>query len=126
MQGELEHRTSKARYCRTDRKEFVKQMASIERREAHILSIQDKELLQGAAVEEEVATSPEAHFHVRKSQNFLENIPLFLKWHAGDPAIKVSASSWLLWLECRVMLILSDRIFYPSFTAFYLLRPRRS
>jgi len=126
MQAELEHCTSKARYCQTDWKEFVKQMASIERREARILSIRDKELLQGAAVEEEVATSPEAHFHVGKSQNFPENIPLFLKWHAGDPAIKVSASSWLLWLECRVMLILSDRIFYPSFTAFYLLRPRRS
>ncbi|KAG2114229.1 uncharacterized protein F5147DRAFT_770226 [Suillus discolor] len=38
--------------------------------------------------EEEVATSPEARFHVGKSQNFPKNIPLFLQRHSGDPAVK--------------------------------------
>lgn len=107
----------------------MEQIASIERREARILSIRYKQLLQGAAAEEEVATSPEAHFHVGKSQNFPEHIPLFLKRHAGDPAIKVSAGAWciiVMQLECKVVLILGDRIFCPSFTTSCLLRPRRS
>ncbi|KAJ8592017.1 hypothetical protein M405DRAFT_734033, partial [Rhizopogon salebrosus TDB-379] len=86
--GELEHRTSKARYHRTDRKEFVKQIASIERREARIHRIRDKQWPPGAMIEEEVATSPEAHFHVGKSQNYPENIPLFLQRHLGDPAVR--------------------------------------
>ncbi|KAG2057433.1 hypothetical protein BDR06DRAFT_969243 [Suillus hirtellus] len=87
--GELEHRTSKKRYCRTDQKNFVEQITKIEWREAHILSIRDNQLPQGAVIqEEEVATSPEAHFHVGKSQNYPENILLFLRRHVGDPAVK--------------------------------------
>jgi len=92
LQGELEHRTSKARYHRTDRKEFVKQITSIERREARIHRIRDKQSPHGAVIEEEVATSPEAHFHVGKSQNHPEHIPLFLQRHLGDPAVRVRAT----------------------------------
>ena len=40
-QGELEHRTSKARFRRTDKKQFVKQMAGIERCEARIRYIRN-------------------------------------------------------------------------------------
>ncbi|KAH7917181.1 hypothetical protein BV22DRAFT_1052620, partial [Leucogyrophana mollusca] len=63
--GELEHRTSKKRYCRTDRKEFVKQITRIERREARIHRIRDKHRDQQLppTSEEEVARTPEAHFH---------------------------------------------------------------
>ncbi|KAG0694659.1 hypothetical protein DFH29DRAFT_1006136 [Suillus ampliporus] len=85
--GELEHRTSKARYHRTDRKEYVKQITRIERREACIHGIHDKQFLH-RAVDEEVATSPEAHFHVGKSQNYPKNILLFIQRHSGDPAVK--------------------------------------
>jgi hypothetical protein len=42
----------------------------------------------GAAIEEEVPTSPEAHFHVGISQNYSENIPLFLQRHNGDATIR--------------------------------------
>ncbi|KAG2053095.1 hypothetical protein BDR06DRAFT_997279 [Suillus hirtellus] len=57
--GELEHRTSKARQSP-----------------------------HGAVIDEEVTTSPEAHFHAGKSQNNPENIPLFHQRHLGNPAIK--------------------------------------
>jgi hypothetical protein len=33
---------------------------------------------------------PDGHHVVGKSQNFPENIPLFLQKNAGDPAIKVT------------------------------------
>jgi hypothetical protein len=71
-------------------------------------------------MEEEVATSPEAHFHVGKSQNSPQNIPLFLQRHARDPAIKVSTA----YLLCGMVLILRnyDRALYPSFSIFSLLR----
>ncbi|OJA16065.1 hypothetical protein AZE42_08302 [Rhizopogon vesiculosus] len=74
--------------CNFDRKEFVKQIASIEWREAHIHCIRDKQWSPGAAIKEEVATSPKAHFHIGKSQNYPENIPLFLQRHLGDPVVR--------------------------------------
>ena len=90
-QGELEHHISKARYCQTDGKEFMKQMASIECCEARIHHIQDLNdpPLLGTNVEERVATTPDAHFHIGKSQNFPENIPMFLCKHPDNPAIIV-------------------------------------
>jgi hypothetical protein len=101
----------------------LKQIARIERREACILSIcaNLKQLPQGTVeMEEEVATSPEAHFHVSKSQNYPQNIPLFLQRHTRDLAIKVSAA----YLLCGMVLILRnyDRALYPSFSTFSLLR----
>ncbi|KAG0693482.1 hypothetical protein DFH29DRAFT_1007258 [Suillus ampliporus] len=64
-------------------------MTSIERCEACICRIHDKQSSYGAVnEEEEVATSPEARFHVGKSQNYPENILLFLQRHSGDPAVK--------------------------------------
>ncbi|KAG2353655.1 hypothetical protein BDR07DRAFT_1382959 [Suillus spraguei] len=86
--GELEHHTSKARYHRTDKKGFVKQITSIKRREAHIHRICDKQLPHDMMMDEEVATSPEARFDISKSQNYPKNIPPFLQRHMGDPAIK--------------------------------------
>jgi len=37
----------------------------------------------------EVPCPPNTHHGIGKSQNDSENIPLFLKKYAGDPAIKV-------------------------------------
>lgn len=105
----------------------MEQITRIERREARILTIRNKQLPQGVVVqEEEVATSPEARFHVGKSQNYPESIPLFLQRHVGDPAVKVSAAYLLCRLECNMVLIPSDRTFYPSSSTFSLLRPRKS
>ena len=91
-QGELEHRTSKARYRRTDGKHFVKQIAGIERCETRIRHIRDSNIPSplGTNIEEAVAITPDAHFHIGKSQNSLENIMMFLRKHSEDPAVNVS------------------------------------
>ena len=96
-QGELEHRTSKARFRRTDKKQFVKQMAGIERCEAQIRYIRNLNNPSplGTSVDERVATTPDAHFHIGKSQNSPENVMIFLHKHSEDPAIKVSLSHLL-------------------------------
>jgi hypothetical protein len=47
VQGELEHRTRKARYRRTDRKNFQKQLAQIERRTARLRRIRARLLKEG-------------------------------------------------------------------------------
>jgi hypothetical protein len=75
-----------------DKKDFVRQITSIKRCKAHVHHIHDKQSPHSMVINEEVATSPEARFHVRKSQNYPENIPLFLQRHLGDPAIKVSTT----------------------------------
>jgi hypothetical protein len=85
----LEHRSPKARYTRTSRKNFVKQLTQIERRQARLRRIRARHQMTASAGSEEVATTPEAHHVIGKSQNNLVNIPLFLQEHAGDPAIKV-------------------------------------
>ena len=41
-------------------------------------------------MDESVAISPEAHHVIGVSQNFPENIPMFLLKNSGDPAVKVS------------------------------------
>ena len=41
-------------------------------------------------VKERVTNTLDAHFHIGKSQNVLENIMMFLCKHSGDLAIKVS------------------------------------
>ena len=83
-------------------------MTGIERCIARIRHIQDLNNPPplGTNVEEGVAVTPEAHFHIRKSQNFPENIPMFLRKHSGDPAIKV----------CR--LLFSGYVAYTPMTGF--------
>ncbi|KAG2741806.1 hypothetical protein P692DRAFT_201726163 [Suillus brevipes Sb2] len=105
--GELEHRTSKARYHRTDRKEFVKQITSIERREARIHRIRDKQSPHNMVIDEDVATSPEARFHVGKSQNYPENIPLFIQRHLCDPAVKDFLPKLQQFLLAQIKVILT-------------------
>jgi hypothetical protein len=87
-QGELEHRTSKARYKRTNRKLFVKQLARIERREARLRRIRVRNQYTG----EKVPKTPLGHHHVGVSQNHYEHIGTFLNRTSGDPATKVNAT----------------------------------
>lgn len=78
----------------------MKQISSIEQREARIHHIHDNQSPYGAVINEEVASSPEAHFHIGKSQNNPVNIPLYLQMHLGDPATKVSAIDSLNATQC--------------------------
>ena len=69
-------------------------MAGIERCEARIRYIRNLNNPSplGTSVDERVATTPDAHFHIGKSQNSPENVMMFLHKHSEDPAIKVSPS----------------------------------
>lgn len=107
--GELEHRTSKARYPRTSRKAFVKQMADIERRQARIRNIRSCIDPARAAQTEIVANDPEQQFHIGASQNVSEDIGEFVRKRAGDPAVKVPSQLWcteimfaLISSQCRI------------------------
>ncbi|EDR01180.1 uncharacterized protein LACBIDRAFT_312455 [Laccaria bicolor S238N-H82] len=90
-QGELEHRTPKARYRRTDKKLFIKQLTQIERRQTRLrrlrrnyfptspLSHSNKERLNGSAKD---------HHHIGKSEALYEDIGSFLRTRDDDPATK--------------------------------------
>jgi hypothetical protein len=89
IKGELEHRSAKARYTRTNRKNFTKQITQIERRQARLRRIREGHRRSGKPQDEQVVGSPEAHHHIGKSQNNPEHITHFLRKNAGDPAVKV-------------------------------------
>lgn len=89
VQGELEHRTPKARYSRTDRKQFVKQMAQIERRQARIRRIHSRHFPEMKAQTVRSNIMPDVHHHVGTSEACWENVRLFVQKHSGDPAVKV-------------------------------------
>jgi hypothetical protein len=91
-QGELEHRTSKARYGRTSRKDYIKQMTRLERRQNRLRHIRDKLGTQKVVMEDEAASTgtPDLHHYIGKSQNTPLHIGTYLQRYANDPAIKVS------------------------------------
>lgn len=73
---------------RTDKKNFVKQLTKIERRQARIRRIRHK---SGSLYKREnVPSDPAGHYHIGRSQNQFEHIGTFLRSFKGDPAIKVS------------------------------------
>ncbi|KAH7902978.1 hypothetical protein BJ138DRAFT_236039, partial [Hygrophoropsis aurantiaca] len=87
--GELEHRVGKARYHRTDRKTFVRQLAQIERRQARIRRIKKRLQSQPQPIENDnVAPDPRMHYQIGGSEKFFDDIGHFLRSHAGDPAIQ--------------------------------------
>jgi hypothetical protein len=89
QQGELEHRTAKAQYKRTDKKQFVRQLAQIEQREARLRRIRTRFSAEHQIQSEVVGSAPQEHHHLGISQNRFEHIGTFLRHHAGDPAIHV-------------------------------------
>jgi len=89
LQGELEHRSPKARYRRTDRNSFVKQLTRIEHRQARIRRIGDTIFHRPHFEISEVARSPQAHHHIGLKQKYPVHIGSYLISHPGDPAIKV-------------------------------------
>lgn len=91
-QGELEHRTPKARFIRTDRKLFVKQLANMERRAFRLRRIRER-LIEKKKVlwEEAVPNTPEYHHHIGITQNSYEHIGTFLRHGSEDASMKVLA-----------------------------------
>lgn len=90
-QGELEHRTPKGRYSRTDRRAFVRQLTQIERREARLRRIQQRQPHQVPRADvHEVVSNPQLHNHIGQSEKLYDGMGQYLRNHAGDPAIKVN------------------------------------
>jgi hypothetical protein len=91
-QGELEHRTSKARYGRTSRKDYIRKMARLERRQSRLHHIREKLGTQKTMMDNEAASTatPDLHHHIGKSQNSPLHIGTYVQRYANDLAIKVS------------------------------------
>ena len=99
-------------------------MAGIERCEARIRYIRNsnKPSPLGANIDERVATTPDAHFHIGKSQNSPENIMMFLHNHSEDPAVKVSRTVLIATIHGSPST--SNRIFSQSSNFFYFLKSK--
>ena len=76
------------RYKHTDRKQFVEQLARIERRQARIRRIHSQKPSSQHG-SKEYAIRPEAHHVIGKTENSPEHLGLFVQKHSGDPAIGV-------------------------------------
>jgi hypothetical protein len=64
-------------------------LTQIERRQARIRRIHAQFQKDARMPNEQVDVRPEIHHVIGKTQNYPENIPIFLQKNAGDPAIKV-------------------------------------
>lgn len=65
-------------------------MTQIERHQARICQICARHHKIGNSPNEDITKSPKAHHIIGKSQNFPENIYLFLEKNRNDPAVKVA------------------------------------
>lgn len=92
LQGEQEHRVGKGRYTRTSRKDYIAQLASIERRQARIRRISARVSAPCATLPEQVPNTPDEHHHIGKAQNDPEDLMIFVRRHTDDPAANVSLS----------------------------------
>jgi hypothetical protein len=90
-QSELEHRTSKARFSRTNGRLIPMQLSKIERRQSRIRRIREttQQPLHQTDVNDNL-TDPRAQYNMGKTQNSPVHLPTFLHKNNDDPAIKVS------------------------------------
>jgi len=72
------------------RKEYVSQLASIERRQARIRCIRMRHKALNSA--DPVPNKPDEHHVIGQSQNFPEDLTSFMQSNVGDPAVEVSFS----------------------------------
>jgi hypothetical protein len=93
---ELEHRSPKSRYRRTSRKQFVKQLTQIERRQACICRIHQKfnaaDKAQTAPKHEKGPDSSSCDYHIGKTQNYPIYLDGMARENRHDPAAKVRRS----------------------------------
>jgi hypothetical protein len=61
----------------------------MERRESRLRRIRERLLSEGRLACEPVPRTPEEHHHIGVSEKHHENIGLFLRTRAGDPAAQV-------------------------------------
>lgn len=90
FQGEREHRVGKGRFLRTSRKNFVRQLTQIERRQSRIRRIRegaDRDVTHPVAPLEPIAKDPKEHYQVGKSQNHPVDVLSFCWPNSGDAAI---------------------------------------
>lgn len=85
----MEHRNPKSQYRRTSGKEYIRQMARIERRQARLRRLRLVHVRSTTEPESIFASTPEAHYHIATSQNDAIDIGLFLNQSYNDPAVKV-------------------------------------
>ncbi|KJA25469.1 hypothetical protein HYPSUDRAFT_94104, partial [Hypholoma sublateritium FD-334 SS-4] len=89
---ELEHRSPKSRYLRTNRKDFEKQIGFIERRQARIRRIRQKldnrNKTQKVLVHEKGPKSWDSEYHIGKTQNHPLDLRVFVEEKRYDPAAK--------------------------------------
>ncbi|KAG6912752.1 hypothetical protein DXG01_012439, partial [Tephrocybe rancida] len=89
--GELEHQTVKARYSRTDRKEFTRQVARIERQQARVCRI-ERSTKAAESFEDDMtmteANGSEAHHLIGKTENLPTHIGQHVNEHFGNPAVQ--------------------------------------
>jgi hypothetical protein len=90
-QGELEHRMPKGRYRRTDRRDFIRQLTQIERRQARLRRIkQRQQKLAPRAELNENASDPRLQHHMGQSEKVYDEFGHYLRSRARDPAMKVN------------------------------------
>src|SRR5882724_5517919 len=93
-QSELEHRTSKARFSRTNGRLIPLQLSKIERRQRHIRAIRENmRRLPNSEINldlEGVIDDPQLQYNIGKTENAPVHVPTFFQNNDGDPAIKAS------------------------------------
>ncbi|KAF9242150.1 hypothetical protein BU15DRAFT_73077 [Melanogaster broomeanus] len=95
--GELEHRTSKGRFPRTSRKNYIEQLVSIGRRQERIGRIRAR--IDAANKMDPVPDTQEQHHHIGKSQNYPEELMAFMQQRSNDPA----ANDFVLKLKTHLL-----------------------
>lgn len=95
-QGEQEHRVGKNRFTRTSGKNFIPQLAQIERRETHIRAIHTRTIGNTNVTADPITNTPECHHHIGVSQNHPEDIMTFVHKNRDDLATKVGIDFLLI------------------------------
>ena len=96
-QSEREHRTSKARFLRTNARAIPQQLAGIERRQRRISMIRENLDRHPSQIEPDAITNdPRAQYSMGTSEKSSVHIPTFLQRNQGDPAVKVNILLFLL------------------------------
>jgi hypothetical protein len=72
---------------RTSRKDFVRQLTRIERRQARIRRIRESGI--GSAQLESVSSVPDERYNIGKSQHRPIDLDGFIRKNSDDPALKV-------------------------------------
>ena len=90
-QSEREHRTSKARFLRTNGRAIPQQLSGIERRQRRISMIRENLGHRPSQIKPDIITDdPGVQYNMGKSEKSSLHISTFLQQNEGDPAIKVS------------------------------------